>query len=147
MEVTKHHEKCPHCFTEFAFDSTTSRPKPLLDRPSYETHSYERLPKRHGFIRLLKLHASTTNDSDVNCELIVTRFNDKGIPGEPYEALSWCWGSAPPDAYINVRSGGQLYAKYVKKDLVSALKALRGRSKDRYLWIDMVCFNIDLSRS
>jgi hypothetical protein len=64
-----------------------------------------------------------------------------GLTEEKYEALSWCWGTAKPTAYIKIRKGPKIYAKYVPPDLVYALRALRHPRKNRFLWIDAICIN------
>lgn len=112
--------------------------------PEYTSAHYEPIDKSASDIRVLKLFSSNPNNPQVECELIKRPLDDK-IGRQPYEALSWCWGTSPDTAYINVRKGGRIYAKYVKPDLVSALRALRHYQNDRYLWIDAVC--IDQNRA
>lgn len=53
----------------------------------YETYEYAPLKRRQGAIRLLKLLPSSTQNPDVECELIPLDDPEKN-PG--YEALSWC---------------------------------------------------------
>jgi len=57
---------------------------------------------------------------------------------EKYEVLSHT-GNDTPSAYINIRKGQKIYAKYLQPDLVHALHALRNSRKDRYLWVDAIC--------
>ena len=111
--------------------------KPL---PKYESKTYERLPTKRGYIRLLNLLASNPENPHIECTLVVTEFM-KDSKLKPYEALSWCWGSAKQTSYIHIRKDGQIYAKYVSRDLVHALKVLRHPKRDRYLWIDAVCID------
>ena len=108
--------------------------------PEYTSAHYEPLGKQAGVIRVLKLLSSNDDNPQVECELINTSLDDKR-GHTPYEALSWCWGNSPEAAYISVRKNGKIYAKYVRKDLVSALRALRHYHKDRCLWIDAVCID------
>lgn len=58
-----------------------------------------------------------------------------------YEAVSWSWGLDKTKTEIRVRKNGIAYDFYVSPHLVDALKALRLRNKDRYLWIDAICIN------
>lgn len=119
--------------------------------PKFTSKTYEPLPKKRGFIRLLNLRGSSPENPLVECELIITKFSkaeqDKTEQDkteyidQPYEALSWCWGHAKQNAYINIRKEGKVYAKYVSPELVAALKALRHPKQDRYLWIDAVCID------
>lgn len=106
-------------------------------------YTYDPLPKRRGCIRLLNLFSSSPNNPQIECELITTEFNEKGNTDRKYEALSWHWGTAAPTSYINIRKGRKIYAKLVKPDLVSALRALRHPRVDRCLWIDAVCIDQD----
>lgn len=70
-------------------------------------------------------------------------------PGEnerhqyPYEALSWCWGTAGKSAEIRIQRNRKTYIKKVSPNLVAAMKALRYPDRSRFLWIDMVCIDQD----
>ncbi|OCL14918.1 HET-domain-containing protein [Glonium stellatum] len=57
---------------------------------------------------------------------------------EPYEALSYCWGSESPSSPILVNESYQIS---VRANLESALRRLRHKEKSRYLWIDAICIN------
>jgi hypothetical protein len=56
-----------------------------------------------------------------------------------YEALSWCWGTDPPDYAVMIQHNGVTYKKRVKKELALALKYLRLPNQTRTLWIDAIC--------
>ena len=58
-----------------------------------------------------------------------------------YEALSWCWGTDPPDYAIKIDHGGRIYKKRVTKALALALKYLRLPDRERILWVDAICIN------
>lgn len=124
-------------------DSHDSRPPERKHKPppKYTSKTYEPLPKKRGYIRLLNLRGSSPENPLVECELIVTKFEKGDHIDQPYEALSWCWGLAKQNSYINIRKDGKVYAKYVSPELVAALKALRHPKQDRYLWIDAVCID------
>src|SRR5947199_2812358 len=109
--------------------------------PRYRSETYKSLPKKRGYIRVLNLRGSSFENPLVECELVVNKFSKESPVEQPYEALSWCWGTAQPTAYISIRKGGKVYAKYVRPDLFAALKALRYPKEDRYLWIDAICIN------
>jgi hypothetical protein len=121
--------------------------KPLDDltgkhkHPKPPDYKYEALPRQRSSIRILVLFASSPDNPQIECELLATEFQPDGALDMKYEALSWCWGTAKQNSYINIRKGGRMYAKYVSPDLKEALKALRYRKKDRYLWIDAICIN------
>jgi hypothetical protein len=109
--------------------------------PKYRTRIYEPLTGKRGFIRVLTLRGSSLENPVIDCELIVREFSKDHEIKPPYEALSWCWGTAKPTAYIQMRKKGKVYAKYVQPELLAALRALRYRKGDRYLWIDAICIN------
>lgn len=109
--------------------------------PKYRSETYKPLPKKRGYIRVLNLRGSSFENPLVECELVVNKLSKEHDVEQPYEALSWCWGTAKPTAYINIRKDGKVYAKYVRPDLFAALKALRYPKEDRYLWIDAICIN------
>lgn len=98
---------------------------------SHFTHSPLLHPESE--VRLVILHPGRPYES-VHCEL-------KTIPSihtEPYEALSYCWGSPPVTNTIFV-NGKSLQ---VSPNLEHALRNLRYRGrKNRKLWIDAICID------
>ncbi|KAI9696674.1 MAG: hypothetical protein M1820_008048 [Bogoriella megaspora] len=119
-------------------------------RPIFKTEHYDKL-ELPGAIRILNVFPGHNEDSEVHCELIPgTILNSKKrmeydppLVFEPYDALSWCWGLQSDESWISIRKGGTRYAKAVRSDLVSALRALRHHEHDRRLWIDAVCIDED----
>ncbi|KAF1942838.1 HET-domain-containing protein [Clathrospora elynae] len=114
--------------------------RPRKDR-EYKTYNYDALPKSRGAIRLLNLYSSEKPEPGILCELITPKEDHKNQ--FRYEALTWCWGTAGKTDHIRVQRKGKTYAKPVSPDLVAALKALRHPTRNRYLWIDMVCIDQD----
>ncbi|KAF1847634.1 HET-domain-containing protein [Cucurbitaria berberidis CBS 394.84] len=108
-------------------------------RREYKTYNYDALPRGRGIIRLLNLYSSENSDAGILCELITPTEDEKS--SYPYEALSWCWGTAPKTDYIRIQRNRKTYAKYVSHNLVAALKALRHPDRSRYIWVDMVCID------
>lgn len=102
-------------------------------------YRYEAIARKHGAIRILKLHPSNPYNPDVECELIEN--DSDGTDTIRYEALSWCWGKEKKIDSINIRHKNKIYKKYVQPNLFKALKALRYQIKDRYLWVDAVCID------
>lgn len=111
--------------------------------PKYTMDEYEELKNKRRSLRLLNLFPSSPENPYIECELVVKEIDpDTKTVDITYEALSWCWGdSTQKQAYINIRKGGRIYAKYVSPNLVAALRTLRNESQDRYVWIDAVCIN------
>ncbi|KEF57561.1 uncharacterized protein A1O9_05479 [Exophiala aquamarina CBS 119918] len=125
--------------TTIAPSTPTKHQRSSKRPPEYTSAHYEPIDKNGSSIRVLKLFSSNPNNPQVECELIQTSLDNE--IARPYEALSWCWGPLSETAYINIRKGSKIYAKYVQPDLVSALQALRHYQNDRYLWIDAVCID------
>jgi len=123
--------------------------------PKYTSKIYQPLPESRGYIRLLNVIGSDSENPFVECELILQKFDKEGGVTDdpnthPYEALSWCWGLAKAKSHIIIRKDGKSYAKFVSPDLVAALKTLRYPNQNRYLWVDAVCINqknVSCSRS
>ncbi|KAI4163993.1 MAG: hypothetical protein LQ342_002490 [Letrouitia transgressa] len=114
----------------------------------YKEYSYEELPKNPGSIRVLRLQGNSSVNAEVECELLKMNFDRDKDLDYPYEALSWCWGTAKTTQQIIILEGEKnkrRLSKSVTPDLVAALKALRYRTKSRFLWIDQVCIDQDNS--
>lgn len=119
--------------------SNAGTPWPLK---RYKSFTYDSLPDEQKFIRVMVLHGSGGEDDEVTCELRTVDFKQEGAFDHPYEALSWCWGSAKNYGIIVIRKGEKDQTRLQRKvtpDLVAALKALRYQGKDRWLWIDQIC--------
>lgn len=115
----------------------------------FKTEHYDVLTSR-GQIRVLKLFPGNAEDDlEVHCELTPGTILDYKERMEcdppqsfvPFDALSWCWGLQSEESWISIRKDGTRYAKAVRSDLVSALRALRHHEHDRFLWIDAICID------
>jgi lipid-A-disaccharide synthase-like uncharacterized protein len=105
-------------------------------------YHHERLANARRSLRLLKIFSSSPENPQVECELVLSDFNEKPRPAaEKYDVLSWYRGAAKPSAYISIRRGQKIYAMYLQPDLVRALHTLRNPRRDRYLWIDKICID------
>ena len=108
----------------------------------YQSSTYERLQYPGRSIRLLNLYASSPENPQIECSLVLSEFDEKtGLAAEKYEILSGYWKTAKPSAYINIRQGHKIYAKFVPEDLFHALHSLRRTQKDRFLWINVICID------
>ncbi|KAF2678085.1 HET-domain-containing protein [Lentithecium fluviatile CBS 122367] len=106
----------------------------------YESFNYEKLPRKTGAIRLLRLVPSSIENPNIECELVLQPIEEDSTPYQ-YEALSWCWGTDSEKTDVHIRREGRIYRKEVSPNLFAALKALRYTLKDRYLWVDAICIN------
>jgi hypothetical protein len=93
--------------------------------------------------RILRLRHGETQD-ELKAELLtvymtedtgaVLKDEDERIK---YVALSYCWGSQVFDRAIRIRD-----VPYpITETLYLALKRIRSRQDDEYLWVDMLCIN------
>ena len=127
-------------------DSRLSNAEASWPLKRYKSFTYDTLPSEQQLIRVMVLHGSGVEDAEVTCELRTVDFKKEGGFNHPYEALSWCWGSAKPNGTIIIRKGQNDQKRLQRKvtpDLVAALKALRYQGKDRWLWIDQICVDQD----
>ncbi|KAK3622665.1 hypothetical protein LTR56_022044 [Elasticomyces elasticus] len=85
-------------------------------------------------IRILTLHPAASTGAPVQGQLRIQKRNEQR---EPYEALSYTWGSTnnPEFLYIDDRR------LQIRRNLFDALTHLRLADKPRRLWCDAVCIN------
>ena len=125
--------------------------------------SYTYVPLNDGEFRLLKLHPGR-GDTDLEGNLIAYSLKkepeeDNGSvdgssviidgdadllapPPEPYEALSYTWGSpGQSEVFIKILSQSEAYRIAIRPTLKSALRQLRSPSIDKFFWIDALCIN------
>ncbi|KAK1758049.1 heterokaryon incompatibility protein-domain-containing protein [Echria macrotheca] len=98
----------------------------ILQRTSSTRYHYQ--PLKEGDIRVLRLlpfHGTddVTSDTEIQCEVIHVPLQD---PAD-YEALSYVWGLPK--------------ILPVTESLWVALRHLRYKDQDRYLWVDQICIN------
>ncbi|EXK79874.1 hypothetical protein FOQG_15552 [Fusarium oxysporum f. sp. raphani 54005] len=93
-------------------------------------YTYE--PLKPNGIRLLRLQPGEWN-APICCELYHASLEQP----DPYEALSYCWGSADNRPVIRLNTCPHL----VTKNLEAALRHLRSKDEPRTLWVDALCIN------
>lgn len=113
-------------------------------RPIFRTSHYNKIPvKERGAIRILMVHPGAPGQTEVQCKLIPgTILDDKDLlqnekrdlKFKNFDALSWCWGKEPSDAWISILENEVSYVKFVQPGLAAALRALRDETYARYLW-------------
>jgi hypothetical protein len=86
-------------------------------------------------IRILKLLHSSTENSQIQCQLRIANLNPKNPPS--YIALSYTWGDETKKSEILI--DGQGFQATV--NLVAALRHLRHAQEDIELWVDAVCID------
>jgi hypothetical protein len=156
MASTSEAKQPSQASTHMNMDTTTNR-------PIFETKDYDDISvKGKGWIRILVLLPGSSDTEEVECKLIpgtilskeedekLNRLRKKDNEGAeqetprefiPYDALSWCWGKAAQDKWINIYKKGTRYRKFVQPDLVAALLALRHEIYERHIWVDAICIN------
>ena len=102
-----------------------------MDLSDLETFQYEPLDDNSSRFRLLRLQL--IENSTIKCELEPSIITDC----EPYEALSYTWGSNEKVETITVNGK----ALDITDNLYAALKHLALPDKERLLWIDGICIN------
>ncbi|KAE9370048.1 HET-domain-containing protein [Stipitochalara longipes BDJ] len=83
-------------------------------------------------IRLIKLLPGQPQDP-IKIELITVQ----SVRSQPYEALSYVWGS--PDANVIIEVNGKPFE--IAANLHDALSCLRQLEDERVLWVDAICIN------
>jgi hypothetical protein len=115
--------------------------------PAAAPSLYEPLSVDAKEIRLLHLYPGEA-DEPLSCRLVTAALDDAKTT--PFEALSYCWGTAADLKTITVHVGSEdLYTPQtrtlsVTASLDQALRYLRKGCKDRtprVLWIDAVCID------
>ncbi|KXJ95160.1 heterokaryon incompatibility protein-domain-containing protein [Microdochium bolleyi] len=125
---------------------------PFADHSIKKEFEYDRLSSMRKRIRLLRLF-SGQRDSDPTCELFEAEIMPalgevhKVVNGQTtgeiieYEALSWSWGTDPPDSRILIRLPDGKTKMKAAPALVWALKYLMRSDQDRILWVDAICID------
>ncbi|KAK0672726.1 putative ankyrin and HET domain protein [Cercophora samala] len=132
-----------------------------------QVFNYSRLEE--GEIRILKLYKSMEREEPLKADLFKRKLEDGGVDGR-YEALSYCWGTDKPTQVIQIRdlnaeaptkktsSQGSKQARlrhnwkvvlgaithtnfWIRRNLYDALKRLRSKYRDVYLWVDAICID------
>lgn len=95
--------------------------------------TYDALDTRNNEIRLITLQPVSANDDTVHCSISTRALAN----GQPYEALSYCWGDD------NNRHDIVLQGRHwnVTENLFMALKRLRNPNAPRVLWVDALSIN------
>ena len=85
-------------------------------------------------LRILTLKRCSDFHGEIECSLS-TSVRDGFFP---YEALSYCWGSAEQPRSRIILDGQTLV---VREGLASALRHLRSADTERFLWVDAICID------
>jgi hypothetical protein len=105
---------------------------PLEQRSTYR---YQPLESQRRF-RLLRLHRG--QGDRIDCSLHHYTVGSETCPS--YRAMSYTWGK--DSARFKVHLPGGSYLK-VRENLRNALRAVRDKQTDCWLWIDAICINQD----
>ncbi|CZR69185.1 uncharacterized protein PAC_19085 [Phialocephala subalpina] len=83
--------------------------------------------------RLIKLYPGEL-DADLLIDLV-----EVGQGKQEYDALSYVWGSDPPNKALKVCETSCVL--YIQPTLYMAMRNLRKRDHTRHLWVDAICIN------
>lgn len=107
---------------------------------SKAAYTYRPLTDTNSAIRLLRIVAARFEE-DIIIELKDMSFEDGDLSADPYEALSYAWGSLENPGFVFIRHDDQLFSLSVTRNCEEALRYLRYRHKARTVWIDAICIN------
>lgn len=99
-------------------------------------YKYSSLP--NGSIRILALLPADDPTTPLQCQLINHQLRGTIDQPDLFEALSYVWGSSETPHSISIGPNATLA---ITASLHAALLCLRGRSIQRFIWIDAVCIN------
>jgi hypothetical protein len=100
-------------------------------------YNFSPLLRDASVIRLLRILPSQEKNANLECELLEYDLEESDAAYQPYEALSYVWGSEdkPRTVSVNERELG------VTQNLLAALHRLRNRQFSRIIWVDAICIN------
>ena len=125
--------------TEYVYNSLEADEIRLLELQAGDGDS-----DLHGVLHVFRL---PVEDEPLDgYEVLLTRDTGVDTPNAPpYDALSYCWGSAVKGQYrMKILQSGKLRNVYLKPNLFDALKRLRQeipQDGTKMLWADSICIN------
>lgn len=107
-----------------------------MQQPAYK---YKPIDLGKTAIRLIHLHGGQY-DNPIFCEIEEVLLGDEGVP---YHAVSYTWGRNSFEESVNIVDpvDGSVRSLGITKSLFSALKHLRDRVQERWLWADGICID------
>jgi hypothetical protein len=88
-------------------------------------------------IRLLRLLPSKDENAPIRCQLFNNSLQDLGERADPYDALSYVWGTSDKTQSIRIAK----HSLPVTPNLYEALSRFRHRYIERIIWVDAICIN------
>ncbi|KAF2189135.1 HET-domain-containing protein, partial [Zopfia rhizophila CBS 207.26] len=107
-------------------------------------YNYDPLPETSLMTRIIRLKPATDFCTTLQCEIVTTDLDNGNGPILEYEAISYTWeGQNPsPAHYILCRcKDGGLSRLDITANSDAALRRVRLRHEDRYIWMDAVSIN------
>lgn len=104
-----------------------------VEPPGYDG-DYVHKSLESGSIRLLILGKAENYDDDLHCDIMQVSLSEQTL----YTALSYAWGTAPSSHALHVEGNQPMR---IGTNLNSALRHLRRRDREMWLWVDAVCIN------
>lgn len=113
---------------------TSSKQSDVMDQ-----YCYSPLLQDIGRIRLLRLLPCEDQQADLRCELFEYTLRESDVAYQPYEALSYVWGTKVKPQSIIIDQ----QRLPITENLCAALRRLRSGELPRLIWADAVCINQD----
>ena len=102
-----------------------------MDIEQHSSFKYRHLEE--GEFRVLDILHSHDAAAEIHCRLVHHPF----LWREPYNAISYTWGTDPPNKSIRLNDSEFL----VRENLYHALRSFRRADEDRRIWIDALCID------
>jgi hypothetical protein len=103
----------------------------------FQRYRYEPLSSYYVQIRLIYLHRSSNFTSPLQCS--IHAWNMTSI-AYSYYALSYTWGQPNPEKDKELLVDGS-WTLSIRQNLDLALRRVRRRDEDLYIWVDAICIN------
>ena len=107
-------------------------------------YEYDRLPMNGLMTRLIKLKPATQPRAELHGEIFIADLDTRKRPILRYEAISYTWGGQSPslDHFILCSCKDNTLSRLnLTANTDAALRRVRLRHEDRYIWIDAICID------
>lgn len=92
-----------------------------------------RLDSKDHEVRILVMEPALSAGDPIICSLVNTHLSS----AQPFDALSYCWGSGTSKKVLTINGRDLL----VSSSVVAALRRLRHKEQELAIWVDQICIN------